>query len=654
MEKSLIIFLVLLGILILTVWLGKNVILRGPTPGYAAKEGFIAYEYSSKVADAVSLPLYDDKKKVTKLYDNLFLDTSKVIVIEVDSGMYSEKDKTAANVKQIIAIDRLGNTVILSSSQGELYQIVAYPPIISVTGGYSYDTKGTTTDTYQLFCYCRKEETYMHLIDATQSKNLYSFYLAKAGDTLKQISYSQKGIFPSLPSLDAPAFKISKYDHENVQVASYHAEKQIYQVVTGVYFDLENGNLILYDADKKAVSVKSRSGDILKDVPTAAAVKTMSSVDFTSWTTSFGQFMIVYMAKGTNTLLSLYTTKGSKLQVQGGGVIYFEPKEITIVETHEVIDPYSNTTTTRTTSGTTTTDISSAGDDNIVGDLQWSHLSSSPNSFDISAATGSSSSSSSEYWKWYWYWNTMGSTGTGAVEPTKTDVMNNNYMLKTQVIPPVFPVNVYYMPVEDSKKKSSDDVNKKSTNDDVKKSSSDNVNKKSSNDGDSNKIIKKDKDKTDLSSTSIYNANDLFKTNVNNIDGNNSTTKLTSVLNYGADSLTNLGVDSWGWDFPSTLWNNSRLSGGSGGAMSGNGALRGPGNVGIDENSPPPQQQQQQLPVDDSSSSLSQMANNQRNSYAPAYAETPIDNYSSYGALSSQGQGAQYLPVTADFSAFRK
>jgi len=247
----------------------------------------------------------------------------------------------------------------------------------------------------------------------------------------------------------------------------------------------------------------------------------------------------------------------------------------------------------------------------------------------------------------------MGSTGTGAVEPTKTDVMNNNYMLKTQVIPPVFPVNVYYMPVEDSKKKSSDDVNKKSTNDDVKKSSSDNVNKKSSNDGDSNKIIKKDKDKTDLSSTSIYNANDLFKTNVNNIDGNNSTTKLTSVLNYGADSLTNLGVDSWGWDFPSTLWNNSRLSGGSGGAISGNGVLRGPGNVGIDENSQQ-QQQQQQLPVDDSSSSSPQMANNQRNSYAPAYAETPIDNYSSYGALSSQGQGAQYLPVTADFSAFRK
>ena len=31
---------------------------------------------------------------------------------------------------------------------------------------------------------------------------------------------------------------------------------------------------------------------------------------------------------------------------------------------------------------------------------------------------------------------------------------------------------------------------------------------------------------------------------------------------------------------------------------------------------------------------------------------TPVDNYSQYGAL--QSKGCNYMPVTADFSAFRK
>jgi hypothetical protein len=157
-----------------------------------------------------------------------------------------------------------------------------------------------------------------------------------------------------------------------------------------------------------------------------------------------------------------------------------------------------------------------------------------------------------------------------------------------------------------------------------------------------NKNVKKDQ--TD---STIYRADDLFKTKENKDE--NKQTNLTSVSNYAANHLTNLGVDSWGWNFPSTLWNNSRLSDGSG-AASGDGVLQGPGNSGISKNS-----QKQQLPVADSSSSTSShKENNQRNSYAPAYADTPIDNYSSYGALSSQGQSAQYLPVTADFSAFRK
>jgi hypothetical protein len=33
--------------------------------------------------------------------------------------------------------------------------------------------------------------------------------------------------------------------------------------------------------------------------------------------------------------------------------------------------------------------------------------------------------------------------------------------------------------------------------------------------------------------------------------------------------------------------------------------------------------------------------------------QTPIDNYSYYGALQSKG-GSEYMPVTADFSSFRK
>ena len=44
--------------------------------------------------------------------------------------------------------------------------------------------------------------------------------------------------------------------------------------------------------------------------------------------------------------------------------------------------------------------------------------------------------------------------------------------------------------------------------------------------------------------------------------------------------------------------------------------------------------------------------NNDTSPYSMNNETTPIDNYSQYGAL--QSKGCNYMPVTADFSAFRK
>lgn len=428
-----ILFFILLIVLVISSLFGKSIL---SVEGF--QEGSTNMQITSSLQN-VSLPQYSTKHKVYQLYDNLFFDDQNANLIEISTSL------TVPNPSQVGGSVSQNSTIVTPRNGGETITYVSqYTDTIipqdvnaslenSVSLQYSSWTYYTQTippsNSYTVMYMPWGNNTYIHIIDNISNNNLATF-LFSPNNAPKSIYY------PPGTSVGLTGYVMDVDITNNTMVTEplYNTTRQIYQIGHYVKYDILNGNLIVqstdgptktfkvYDINKNANLIDATNQNSISNNPA-----TLPNVDFKPYTIidTLGMNLILYIPNNQTVLIALisYSDNGMNKYVFKN-VCRFNSNGISRGNQEQNMQ------------------------DNSQYYQYGPGLSPSPEQAAVS-------NSISEYYRWYWYWNTVGSPGKGTGQVsgpsnhgkgTHNHVTNgqippniNDYILKTQIVPPVCP-----------------------------------------------------------------------------------------------------------------------------------------------------------------------------------------------------------------------
>jgi hypothetical protein len=381
-------FLLLLVILVISVLLGKQLL---------SKEGFVSFQQSKKSVDFVLIPTYSKSATPAKLYDNIFFDRKNGNLIEVDSTRYTNKDDTTgstiATTSVVPRIDsqnsvsfktELDGTSVVSQDT-EISRISKISPSYN---SYIYPTQSLNTDKYEVIYIPWNDQTYVHIINKTSGSHVSSFYF-NANNNISSFNYpANKMKINNFVAFNDPN------NNSNVIEPLYDATKNIYQIGKYVKYDITNANLIIQTSEGQSKAIKVYQRDGSTKVMSATGNVPSNSVSNVVFSPFFiedilGQNTVLYMPVGTTTVVALVGYRDStKVGFTLNNVCRFSSS---------TIDQGPNR-------------VNNAKEDKPIP-MKDSEM--------------------SEYFKWYWYWKTTNN------QPQFN--YSDDYLLKTQIVPPVCP-----------------------------------------------------------------------------------------------------------------------------------------------------------------------------------------------------------------------
>ena len=324
--SPLILFIILLVVLIFSTIICKTCFLNS-----SKTEGFVSYQYDKNTTQSpntlfmVDLPQYSKTNPVAKLYDNLFFDKLNGNLIEVDSRNYPTSGNVAGNVAG--NVDTTGATVTNIYVNTRSNTNRSYPTVLNngnVVGmdvaeslsntvtrsftNWSYVTSSLNTDNYQVFYMPWGDSTYMHIIKLKnhQSSNfspthIMSFLFGPGG------SMSNKYY-----SLQTAALRIQNDDNDPsndkyVYDDYYDTNKSIYQLSKYVKFDRSNGNLIIRSDNSITIYDRNRSETTHNSKGQVRNTSnTLQNSDFNSFVVSDNhKYIVLYLPISTKTMIAL-------------------------------------------------------------------------------------------------------------------------------------------------------------------------------------------------------------------------------------------------------------------------------------------------------------------------------------------------------------
>jgi hypothetical protein len=487
----------------------------------------------------------------------------------------SSNQNNSNKITNIYVIDR--NSLVQTYAGNATNILPNYPSAVSDSNfNFTYVTRSKNTDCYQVFYFAWGTTTFIHIFNQTKSQNIYSFLFDNNG-MIKEQSYFNNGSFPTLPVLDNPSLSSNPSDNTFVILPQYGPGNQLYQLNNLVDFDTNNGNIVLETPEStQGMTIYNRSGN---PITTTNLSNTVDSVDFISWTKNVEQFMVVYIANQKNTLVFVLTNDSTPGIFKIVNAVVFTP------------------------SGPQNIFINKPMNGNMYGNMYGT------------AGMPNTGLNSSEYWKWFWYWNT---TANNSVQnPGMLNIGGKNfsedYLLKTQIVPPVCPGCATGCPTCSNGNHTS------------------NISTPPSSYATPSSSYKGGPVSSVLNNT-VGTAGNVLNNTVD-AAGNIITTTVGAAENVANNAINAIGSIGKGnaTNVSNIYTTNSNGSNGSNGFNT--------------------------LPVPTGPNSNGTYAAGNLNSVyqstaSNANTKTPIDNYSAYGALPSKG--GNFIPITNDFSAFRK
>jgi hypothetical protein len=376
------------------------------------REGFVTYEANLLPTQSVVVPQYGPSP-VIKMFDNLFFDQSNGNVIEVDSTQFmgnvdasgnyisGNVDTTGKSIRNLYISTRDGTEhdyAFTNANSNTTQESTIMNPSCSYNK-WSYNTKCQTTGKYQMFYIPWNTDTYVHIVQTetpantnqqsvAKPVNVYTYQFSSGSSSpvnaARHLGSELPTASPAQPTTDAS-------DNQFVIDPLYNKDRSVYQLCKNIKFDASNGNLIV-DNDK-SITVYDRSKNIIPNTNLANTLP--SGKSYNSWIVNDAPktTQVVYVANGTNTVVTLIQMESSK-KYKIANMARFDVNGL----------------------------AGSSCDNNRPAPAPAPAPDSTP------PPPPTDMSGNSDYYKWYWYWNSPSTQGK-----------SEDYILKTQVVPPVCP-----------------------------------------------------------------------------------------------------------------------------------------------------------------------------------------------------------------------
>lgn len=397
-------------------------------------EGMVAFNQVGSDGTYAVIPQYSNQNSIYKLHDTFYYDPKNGNVVRVNGKTYATNnnanDASGRTITDIVVIPRsaassnkyttvsdavtgaVTNTATTESaiaSVSSLYTSWSFPSTISTTTPIVDDSP------FQLFYIPWNQSTFIHIIDVKNSTNIATFMADPTGNVTKfpyssNYTDSKSAIgFTATASTDIAVADKDASNNLYVTDTFYDPSKNgnLYQLNHYVKFDATCGNLLVQTTQDlgKKVTVYDRSGAAkFTDIAAAGSIKntdaTVSNMQYAPWfANAYNKTMVMYVPFAQNTLVALFTQDASNVGLyKMTNAVRFNPKSPNGVETVNPVSPSPPATTT-------------------------------PPATPPSTTPPSSGNPTSDYWQQYWYNKTNATSGS----------MSSDYLLKTQIVPPVCP-----------------------------------------------------------------------------------------------------------------------------------------------------------------------------------------------------------------------
>jgi hypothetical protein len=401
-----ILFFMLLFVLVISSFFAKSTLsVEGFKEGATDKSERITTSLKS-----VASPLYSTKHNVYNLYDNIFYDDKNANLIEISTPIDTTGKSKSENTKSessIFVTERSGTVTLIYTSDINTKQNLDSSLINTVLPQYyswSYNSQTVpVVNSYSIFYMPWFTNTYMHIIDNISKDNLATF-LFSPGNTPQSIYY------PKGMNIMLTKTVIDNDIANNTMVSEpiYSTLKEVYQISHYVKYDYKNGNLLIQNGDgsSKTFTIHDINNNITTINANTAPTTANNATSYPNATfkpfivlDSLGQNLVLYVQNNQSVVIALITLN----QGAGGNSSYVLKNVRRFTST--------GLETQNSGSNKSNTGSSSANNANAI----------------------------SEYYKWYWYWNTNGIPGQNGASMQNIPPNINDYILKTQIVPPVCP-----------------------------------------------------------------------------------------------------------------------------------------------------------------------------------------------------------------------
>jgi|UniRef100_A0A6C0ILV5 hypothetical protein len=288
----------------------------------APKEGFVTFGYTNNSLVDVIIPQYSTSKPAIKLHDSLFFDKYNANLIEVDSTTYNGNvDLNGNTISKMTVFPRIGNnstTYTVSTSQNVI------PTGSNVTEksmtSKAYESKSANTDKYTVFYIPYLYQTYIHLLNTTDKKQIASFMFG-SGNTANNYEFKTGSTYDDTQLSELTSYVNDTDANNNTEVLNtdYSNTRKIFQLSKYVSYDMSNGNLIIFQGDgndkkmniykrDRAVEQVAVSGTVSNQYDENNSLANMSYTTITA-VDACGQLLVVYVPSGTTSMITLIGLK---------------------------------------------------------------------------------------------------------------------------------------------------------------------------------------------------------------------------------------------------------------------------------------------------------------------------------------------------------
>lgn len=429
------------------------------------EEGMVSFEHGVSPLTNVQITPYsgptnnDYGKHVSLVWDNIYFDGDAGNLIEVDSTGFvgnGNVDATGISIQKLYVVTQESilnepNVFIYTPKLDQKQNVIpvltneAKKKIHPSYSEYVYTTQSINTDFYCVFVLPWYNSNYVHVINQTNATNVITACFGP-NNTTSQITYNNA----TLPFLSGSTKPNNVAINSFATLRTYDTKNTVYQLSPYIYYDNKTGTIIIANEKTQIQSMYSSTGSKL-NTPTRGA---LASSTFNTWTQYDGQSntMILYIQNTTNVMIALISPDAlgsyKLINVQrfnssglDSGLSYGQIGASSFQNNDQQVNSAAPSDVGATPSDVGNTISSGMTVNQLVTTLN-EYISTTNESSTINQYANTPqkdvapTNMMNDYYQWFYYWTTKGLNNN----PNSPNFnYSDDYMLKTQIVPPVCP-----------------------------------------------------------------------------------------------------------------------------------------------------------------------------------------------------------------------